>query len=377
MLSKDRTVPFGCLTSCTVLLLSVVTCVQVRAEPARVTAVVDPRVELMSVIFHLAGNSEYNQCKSKRFMQNLNAHFSEYRNHPAVEMAANLRKKRGVSYDAVMSMAAHIKDINDCAELVPFSTGRLTAEPRPDALDGRWQIDEAREFLSKCRDFVRDTNFTGFLLKNKPMYDIATQRLQYLVDSQARLEWFDKFFGAKSDKQFNLVVSILNGGSCYGVRLQTKEQTQIYCILGAWNIDWFGWGNPTFNTGMVSTIVHEFCHSYCNPLVDKYMDRLKPFAEKLYAKAEAQMRNQAYGSWQTLMYESLVRACEVRYACANNGPQYGQRVAQYQVSRGFAWTPQLAELLAEYEKQRDKYPNLDSFMPRVVEFFEAYSDTHG
>ncbi len=185
------------------------------AGPVKVRAVVDPRVELMSVVFHLAGNPEYNQCKSKRSMLNLNEHFKEYRDHPAVKMAAELREKRGVSYDAVMGIAIHIKDVNSCAELVPF-------EPRPDTLDARWQVDEAREFLNKCRDFVRDANFNAFLQKNKPMYDVATQRLQYLVDSQAKLQWFEEFFGTNSDKHFNLAVSILNGGNCYGVRVRAK-----------------------------------------------------------------------------------------------------------------------------------------------------------
>ena len=336
------------------------------AEQIKVKAVVDPRVELMSVIFHLAGNPEYNKCKSKRFMSNLNEHFKEYRDHPAVKMAAELRNKRSVSYDAVMSMAVHIKDINNCAGLVRF-------EPRPDTLDGRWRIDEAREFLAKCRDFVSDTNFDAFLQKNKPMYDIATQRLQQLVDSQAKLQWFDEFFGTKSDKQFNLVISILNGTSSYGTRVKTGDKLQVYSILGVWRIEWFGWGNPTFNPGIVSTIVHEFGHSYCNPLMDKYMDQFEGFGKKFYNKHKKQMKNQAYGNWRTMMYESLVRACEVRYAMANGGLQRAERIAGYQIKRGFVWTKELSELLAEYEKQRDKYHDLESFMPRVVEFFEDYS----
>jgi hypothetical protein len=203
-------------------------------------------------------------------MANLNEYFKQYRGHPAVKTAGELREKRGVSYDAVMNIAVHIKDINTCAELLPF-------EPRPSALDGRWRIDEAREFLAKCRDFVRDTDFEAFLAKNKPMYDAATQSLQQLVDSQANLEWLDEFFGTQPDKQFNLVVSILNGSSSYGAHVKNGDQTQIYCILGAWRISWFGWGNPSFDSGMISTIVHEFCHSYCNPLVDRYMEQFRTF----------------------------------------------------------------------------------------------------
>jgi len=359
---------YKAISACVIALLLLI-CAQVFAGTVEVKAVVDPRIELMSVIFHLAGNEEYNKCKSKRFMANLDEHFKEHGNHPAVKMARQLRKNRWVSYDAVMGMAVHIKDVNTCAELVPF-------EPRPLGLDGRWRIDEAREFLAKCRDFVRDTNFDAFLQKNKPTYDVATQRLQYLVDSQAKLQWFDDFFGTQHDRQFNLVVSILNGGSSYGSRVQIGDEMNIYCILGAWRIDWFGWGNASFNPGVVTTIVHEFNHSYCNPVVDKYMDQFEDFGKKFYKKYEEQMKSQAYGSWQTMMYESLVRACEVRYGYANNGPQYAERIARYQISRGFPWTKELSDVLAEYETQRDKYPDFESFMPRVVEFFEDYSDTH-
>jgi hypothetical protein len=88
------------------------------------------------------------------------------------------------------------------------------------------------------------------------------------------------------------------------------------------------------------------------------------------------MKSQAYGSWQTMMYELLVRACEVRYAYANNGQQYAERIGRYQVSRGFLWTMELSEVLADYEMQRDKYPTLESFMPRVIEFFNDYGKTH-
>jgi len=338
-------------------------------EPIKVEAVIDPRVELMSVIFYLAGNEEYNQCRSKLFSRRVDKHFKKYKDHHAVKMAKNLRETRGVSYDTVMGIAVHITDINSCSELVPF-------EPRPDGLDSRWQISDAREFLKTCRDFVRDTDFNEFLRQNKDMYDVAADRLQQLVDSRAKLDWFDKFFSPKDEIKFNLVISILNGPSGYGPHVKIGDKLQIYCILGAMQIDLFGWGYPSFHQGFLTGIVHEFAHSYCNPIVNKHTSELKNFGEKFYPKVEKQMKSQAYASWQTMMCESLVRACEVRYAYANNGSEQANWVAQYQVSRGFLWTPQLAELLARYEKQRDKYPDFESFMPRVVEFFAAYSSEH-
>jgi acetone carboxylase gamma subunit len=37
------------------------------------------------------------------------------------------------------------------------------------------------------------------------------------------------------------------------------------------------------------------------------------------------------------------------------------------------WTAELCKLLGEYEQQREKYPALESFMPRIVAFFEDYA----
>ena len=111
-----------------------------RLDRTKLKVMIDPRVELMSVIFHLAGNQEYNKCKSRSYMGNLNEHFTGHRNHPAVKTARKLRETRWVSYDAVMGMAVHIEDINSCGEIVPF-------EPRPETLDGRWRIDEALSLI--------------------------------------------------------------------------------------------------------------------------------------------------------------------------------------------------------------------------------------
>src|ERR1019366_10082645 len=67
--------------------------------------VVDPRVELMSLIFRLAGNREYNMAKVKSYAEDADKQFEKFRNHAVVKLAQELRRTRGVSYDAVMSMA--------------------------------------------------------------------------------------------------------------------------------------------------------------------------------------------------------------------------------------------------------------------------------
>ena len=62
----------------------------------------DPRVELMSLLFRLAGSPEYSRCIIKGYDRAIREHFAGFEVHPAVRMAAKLREARGVGFDAVM-----------------------------------------------------------------------------------------------------------------------------------------------------------------------------------------------------------------------------------------------------------------------------------
>ncbi len=56
-----------------------------NAPPLRVC--VDPRVELMSLLFRLAGNNEYNQGRVAAYTADVNQQFNPFRDHAAVQLA--------------------------------------------------------------------------------------------------------------------------------------------------------------------------------------------------------------------------------------------------------------------------------------------------
>ena len=334
------------------------------AEPA-LDVRVDPRVELFSVIFRLAGNPEYSQGKVASYVSDVEKHFEEHRNHAVIEMARRLRRERGVSFDAVMSMAIHVEDAATLGEAVPF-------KPRPADLDKRWNLTEARLFLDKARRFAKESGFELFFREHQPLYETAVTRFQDVIREDAGFDWFDKFFGARPNARFTLALGMLNGGACYGPRVRLSETREdLYCILGVWSTDEAGL--PRFDRTMLSTVAHEFCHSYVNQLVHKNEKKLEKAGETIYPHYAEQMRRQAYGSWETMMCESLVRACVVRYVHATQGPEAAQKETRAQVQRSFVWTPQLSELLEEYEATRKRYKTLEAFMPRIVAFFKDYA----
>jgi len=326
---------------------------------------VDPRVELLSLIFRLAGNPEYSQAKVRAYAQDADKQFDGFRNHAVVNLARKLRRNDGVSYDAVMSLAVHLKDAEGLELAGPL-------EPWPADLDARWKPETVKQFLAAARQFVRAAGFKQFCEQHRGLYDTTAGRLRALLEKRAHLEWYQGYFGERPGATFRTVPGLLNGGCCYGPRWREPQGREaLYCILGVWKTD--GEGLPEFTPDTLGTLVHEFCHSFANPIIARHETELSAAGEKIFRHVAERMRSQAYGTAGTMLRESLVRACTVRFHRQFEGAEAARRAAQSEASRGFVWTADLARLLEEYEGQRGKYPTLDSFAPRVVAFFDEYA----
>ncbi|MBN1490298.1 MAG: DUF4932 domain-containing protein [Phycisphaerae bacterium] len=337
---------------------------QATTRPA-LHADVDPRVELMCILFRLAGNPEYNHPSSTSpYADDVEAHFGPFRNHPVIATAQRLRASRGVGYDAVMSMAVHLEDAASLELKIPFNA-------KPVRLDSRWRPAEARQFLAQARHFSDTTDFQGFFARHETLYRVAAERMTDRVQESAYRQWFDGFFGPRADTTFRVIVGLLAGPGGYGVSVRYPDgREDMTPVLGVTR--WDAEGLPVIGD-VAGWLAHEFCHPYTNPLVQAYADQLETAAQRLYAPRADQLRRQKYGTWQTMMCESLVRACVVRFVHATQGEAAAYSEAVRQHGRGFEWTQDLSERLAEYEVDRERYPTFNTFMPRIVAFFNEYA----
>lgn len=333
-------------------------------QPA-LLAHVDHRMELMSIIFQLAGNTEYGSAIRSPYAKAVETHFAPFRDYPAVQTARRLGQKRGVSYDAVASLAIHVSDAVGLGERIPFDH----ADCR---LESRWQPAEARDFLEKARAFVKDTGFEAFMAGHEAYFAAAAGHMNELLARVNCLAWFDSFFGPRPDARYEVIVGLLTNGGNYGCSVRLADGSEeITPVIGVWRAD--RGGVPQFRRDVVPILVHEFCHSYSNRLVDRHARQMEPAARRIFATCEQVMSQQAYGHWETLLYESMVRACVVRYVRASEGQASARAEIRRQYGRGFEWVGELSELLEEYEKNRDRYPTLEAFMPKVIAFFEEYA----
>lgn len=323
--------------------------------------VVDPRVELMSILFRLAGNNEYNQPGVIPYVENIREHFDRFKDHPAVTLAKELK----LGFHGPMFLAIYLTPPVELKERVPLDTPGLI-----DERFGTWMSandNKVRTFLEEVRRFVKDTDFMKFFKGNQKLYNIAVERGKEFVRSEVHLDWFRSYFATKQEGKFILALAPNNGGPSYGPTFRGADGiVEYYCILGLGYPLVDEEQLPVIDDGYLDTIIHEFCHSFVNPLVDSHLAEMKGLGEKVFPMVDSAMLGQGYGSWVTMMYETFVRACVLRYIYAYKGQEAAKKGLETELAQRFILVGKLYELLEEYEKQKERYSSLDSFFSKLV-----------
>jgi Domain of unknown function (DUF4932) len=304
----------------------------------------DARIELLSIVYHIAGAGVYNQARDSAYARDVDATFGRFRDHPVAQRARLLEDSLGIGYSDPMEFALHLSDATHPREVVPF-----------DGLaHGRWPVAEARAFLADLQAFVRDAPVGAFLAAHGARYDSAATHFRRLADTTVDPRWFGRFFGHTPAKPFVLIPAILNGGANYGPSVQFPDGPQFYAIMGSDD---------------VPTIIHEFSHSFVNPVVDRHRARFASAGPRVLDAVRQQMHSQAYDSWTTVIYESLVRASVARYRLAHEGRAAADAQVAEERAAGFVWMRELYDLLGAYEANRHRYPDLDAFAPQIAAYW--------
>jgi len=83
------------------------------------------------------------------------------------------------------------------------------------------------------------------------------------------------------------------------------------------------------------------------------------------------MKRQGYGSGRAVVYETFVRASVVRCRADTEGAEAAAAQTKDELEAHFTWVPTVAAALAEYTTDRERFPTLDSFVPRIAEVLAA------
>lgn len=314
-------------------------------------------VELMGLIWRLAGSYEYNQCQVQTVASSANQYFASMKNHQAVKLAKQYYQQ-GVAYDAVTGYAN---------QLIFDEEGKIIFEPdylagSNSGFDNRWSNTQKNDMLAAVNDFYVTSNFHNWFISTQSEQQQAIASFKQVCSLD--YTWFDTYYGKNEKLSSRIILSFMIGNSNNGISLKRKDGTLLLTpVLGSLSQNN---GSVRFN-GDMNLIVHEFSHPYCNPLIEANWSSISSKAEEVYSKVSSIMQSQAYSNAMTMMCETLVRASSIRYMISHNQQNLVNMTLSYEEGNGFMMVRSLVKTLDMREKEASKYPTLADFMPVLIE----------
>lgn len=327
---------------------------------------VDVRVEMFSIIFRLAGNPEYNMKFAKAYVKDIHTYFDAFKDDPVVQFAKELAEKKNMGFSKVMFLAVQLKLKNNEFIRVNESGNSL--------LD-KWSEADANKFVKLANNFYKTTKFSLFFDTHKEMYAEATNAFDKSV-TEFDKNWYLNYYG-DHQVDYQVVIGLANGGANYGPSVMpVGDKKMIYAIMGSWTFD--EQSKPLYPKDVYLTyLIHEFNHSFIDHQLDNkvFEAGLEPGGRILLQKENEKLNAEGYDDWHSIINESLVRACVVRYMIDHHeNDKVVEAEISKQTAKGFLWTAELVKLFGIYETSRVKYPSFEKFYPMIITRINQLTD---
>jgi hypothetical protein len=312
-------------------------------------------VELMGLIWRMAGSSEYNECDVSTVASSADLHFASMINHQAIKLAV-LYQKNNICYDAVTGYANQLI-FNEEGDII-FDPDYL--EGSNGSFDDRWDYKQKYDMLAAVNDFYRKSNFHEWFLSTRVEQHQAINSFKSVCNLD--YTWFDTFYEKKDKISSRIILSFMIGNNNNGVSLKRKDGTILLTpVLGSLGVN----NEEVCFEGDMNLIVHEFSHPYCNPLIEANWPLIKTKATEIYNRVASVMQSQAYNTAINMMGETLVRTCAIRYMLSHGQEDQVNRILANEEACGFMMVRYLVNIFEKYETGH--YSSLSEFMPEFIE----------
>jgi len=338
-------------------------CVQVQEKVLLEKPKIDKRVELLSIVFRLAERPEYSSKAFQLYTDKIEQHFEEYKNHELIQFAKSIRR---VSWDAVMHMATHLDDnLELLSDIIPLEASEANSY--------RWQKEDVEKFVTLLQKFSKDTKFDDFFKSNADLYAEVVKRFSPIYE-QLNLNWYPAFYGKEPSETYLLKIGMGNYDSYGSFVDYNNGGRKAYAIIGVRRVD--SSGMPDFEEMFFQRILHEFNHSFVNPLIADNREAFRESGEKIFSVVKDDMAKQGYRAWEIVFMEALVRAAVIKYMKDHDFEQseIANEIKAQKEEYSFFWIEELVDKLEIYDSQRDRYPTLESYLPKLVEAYKIWAE---
>jgi len=270
-------------------------------ETNEISNAVYEQVELLSLVFRLADPVTHwvFSDEDTEYQRSLEPIFREFSNHPIIEYTRELTRTRGTGFDAPMTFAIHLEKIEGQFQ---FVYGARVWE-----LDSRWTPEIANEYLILLNDFYTLSNFNEFFKENTPYYEWHSQRLHDELMGKINFDWFYRF-GFNPDTMRTIIRPSGTRGNFGPTFLGIIN----YAVIGQR-------AYPQSYEDLLQTTVHEFAHSFANPIAEAWYSENEDFRNLMRSATSTVMRyNPFYPYSITVAKEYVTRAYTILYLVENH-----------------------------------------------------------
>lgn len=250
----------------------------------------------------------------------------------------------------------------------PFPNAKLTADIgvqdfinfsiKKDTAEAKQNV---TTFLDGLNHFYNEVNFNQYISETKLFYTSALAQVKQNLPDLDFVKAIESFYRKKFDK-YSLVPSLtIPKGMGFGLKYSKHGNTTLFNVFGAFDFQSFqqperldlGFGNPL---RFKELSIHEFGHSFVNPIVDKIPQEKVTKTDTLFQPIKEAMAKQGYNTWKVCLYEHFVRAGEVVIARLSGDKEGSERLRlEYIKNRSFVYLPIIIAELERYSKSKDNY----------------------
>ena len=268
-----------------------------------VTVCPDIRLELLSLIFHYAGCSEFSRCGHPGYEAAMETHFAELKTHPVIGTAREFQRRHSVSYDAIPSLAFRLTSIE---------SPQIPADAL-DTLDHRWPREKLDVFLEQLNDFARRSNFAEFHTTQLPLYHPQCEFWRKYLEQSSLIAHLERFYGDPRPLRFTINPSMFeNGGTSDS--MEQNHEFHLHLVSKFVSPEFRAPAELPSEVRQQLTIkhalflAHEFSHPWTNPVTSAIYPQIQTAAEEFFTPFREAMSRMGYGKPETMMIETFNRA---------------------------------------------------------------------
>ena len=315
---------------------------------------IDPKVELLGVVQYIADDPNIikNYSDNYKYSDDISKFFSKYKDEPIVSLYKKMRNE-GFSYDCPPNVMLYVDNNLKLLDNITL----------PDDIIARSGGKETLvKFLDLLADFRKKSKFDEFYNNHTDYYNSIVSSVKNKVDKIGCIEKLIKYYGYEQNS-FNIIIQPLSSGG-YGIRVDAKDgKFDVYDFMVVPNDD------ETF----AELLIHEFGHSYVNPLTEENINEVNNYSN-LFTPIKENMSKQAYPYWDYCVNEHVVRSVTYRIIYDLYGADASQKFINQDTAKDFIYIKSLSKRLEEYENNRDKYITFKDFYPRLLDDLKELSD---